>query len=385
MSGERRSPRSGAPVSFTRTDSSLPSAPLTSTSEPTQSGAPDPGASAALYHVAALILESRRALVLLGLAGALAAALITTLLGTRFSAVASFMPQSGGDTDLSALMGIAGQFGVPLRTGSSAPSPELYAALVTSPMVLEPISRELFSRDTMGAAPESLAVLLRIRTRAPRRRQEKVVEKLQDVVTTSVDRRTGVIGLRVRTRYAAVSDRIAERILEELNAFNLHRRQSQARAEREFAERRAVEARAQLTTAENAARDFAMRNRVVSESPSLRLEVDRLEREVNLRQQLLMTTEQSLESARIREVQDTPVLTVLQEPLTRSVPDPRGRIKWTILGGILGLLVAAILIPARAVLASSREAQTPEAARFRAALEATRRHLLGPFAPYAGD
>lgn len=345
------------------------------------SDAPAESASATLFHVGALLLESRRILMSLALGGALVAVLVVTIIGPRYSATASFMPQSGGDSDLSALMGIAGQFGVPLRAASSTPSPELYAALVSSPMVLDVIADEPFARDTLaGTVAESLGDLFRVRAKGPTRRHEKVIEKLQQNISASVNRRTGVIGLRVRTRWPAVSERIAERILEELNTFNLEKRQSQARAEREFAEGRATEARAMLASAEDAAKDFALRNRVVAESPALRLEADRLRRAVDLRQQLLTAAEQSLESARLREVQDTPVITVFQAPTVRSVPDPRGRVKWMILGAILGLLVAAVVIPFRAAMRSSRETAGAEAARFRSAVDATKRQLLGPFA-----
>lgn len=354
---------------------------MTQTSNPsTHAAAPDESASSAILHAGALLLESRRLLVALALFGSLTAIVTITIIGPRYSATASFMPQAGGDSDLSALMGIAGQFGVPLRGASSTPSPELYAALVTSPVVLDPIARESFATDTSpGSSRQSLAELFDETHRDPRREHEKVIEELQENVAASVNRRTGVIGLRVRTRWPAVSQRIAERILEELNSFNLQKRQSQAKAERVFAEGRAAEARADLTIAENAARDFAMRNRVVSVSPTLRLEADRLDREVDHRQQMWSAAVQSLESARLREVQDTPVITVFQEPMVLSIPDARGRVKWMILGAILGLLAAAFVIPLRAFVGGSRDLRTAEAARFRAAVEATKRQVLGPF------
>jgi uncharacterized protein involved in exopolysaccharide biosynthesis len=252
---------------------------------------------------------------------------------------------------------------------------------VSSPVVLDVIADESFARDTAaGTVAEPLADLFRVRGKSAIRRHEKVIEKLQKNVSASVNRRTGVIGMRVRTRWPAVSERIAERILEELNTFNLHKRQSQAKSERIFAESRANEARQLLEAAENAARDFALRNRVVSESPALRLEADRLKRVVDLRQQMLMSSEQALESARLREVQDTPVITVFQEPLVRSVPDPRGRVKWLILGGILGLLAATVVIPLRSMLRSSKDTRSAEEARFRSAMYETKQELLGPFA-----
>lgn len=356
---------------------------MTQPPDPTRSpdaASQDDDASTALFHAGALILESRRLLAAFAVVGALTALLIVTIIGPRYSARASFMPQSGDDSDLSALMGIAGQFGLPLRAASSAPSPELYAALISSPVVLNAIAAGSYPVDTLPASsPVPLDELFGIDKDDPRRRHELVVEELQENIGASVDRRTNVISLRVTTRWPTVSRRIAERVLEELNTFNLEKRQSQAKAERIFAEERVVEARAKLAAAEDAARDFAVRNRVVAESPSLRLEEERLDRAVSLRQQLLSSLEQSLESARLREVQDTPVITVFMQPAVRSVPDPRGRVKWTILGGILGLLLGGIVVPLRSFIRSSRSASSSEAARFRSALDETKRQLLGPF------
>ncbi len=344
----------------------------------------DESAGAALYFFGALVLEARRAIIALALAGVLVALGIVTILGPRYSATASFMPQSAGDSDLSALMGIAGQFGIPLRGGSSASSPELYAALLTSPVILDPIARETFQREGTSGAKESLAVLFDVERGDAKRRHEIVIEELQQSISASPNRRTGVIALRVRTRWPSVSERIAVRLLEELNTFNLGKRQSQAKAERMFAQNRAAEARASLRDAENALRDFAMRNRVQG-SPTLTLEAERLERTVSLRQQLLGSIEQSLESAKLREVQDTPVLTVIQQPLVLSIPDPRGRVKFSLLGAFAGLMVAAVFLPLRILLRKSAVDSSEEAKRFRAALDASKRSPLGRTVLPSGD
>lgn len=324
-------------------------------------------AAAPLFLLGALVVENRRILLGLSFLGAIVALGTITVIGPRYSATASFVPQAAGEVDLSSLAGLAGQFGIPIRGAPSAQSPDFYAALVTSPAILDPIARGSYGRTPASRGEESLASLFNVSETDSVRRHEKVVEELQESIGASVNRRTGVISLRVRTPWPAVSHRIAGNVLAELNNFNLSTRQSQARAERMFAERRAAEAREALRQAEDALRDFSMRNRV-QESPSLALESERLGRVVALRQQLLTSIEQSLEAARLREVQDTPVLTVLQAPMVRSVPDPRGRVRWTVLGGIFGLLLAAFVVPTRLLWRASRSDQSAQARRLRQAL-----------------
>jgi uncharacterized protein involved in exopolysaccharide biosynthesis len=172
-------------------------------------------------------------------------------------------------------------------------------------------------------------------------------------------------------------------LIEELNTFNLTKRQSQAKAERRFAEKRAAEARASLRDAEDARRDFAIRNRVQG-SPTLTLEAERLGRTVSLRQQLLTSIEQSLESAKLREVQDTPVITVFQQPMVLSTPDPRGRVKFSFLGAFAGLMLSTLYLPLRVFLKRSAVDSSDEAARFRTALKASKHSPLGRTARPSG-
>jgi uncharacterized protein involved in exopolysaccharide biosynthesis len=351
--------------------------------DPSADGTSDQSNSAVLYFIGAVVLESRRTIGAFTCTGALVAFAIVTILGPRYSATASFMPQAGGDSDLSALMGIAGQFGIPLRGGSSAPSPELYAALLTSPIILDTIARESFQREETSGTKESLAILFDVKRDNVKRQHEEVIEQLQQSISASPNRRTGVIALRVRTRWPQVSQRIAQRLIEELNTFNLTKRQSQAKAERRFAEKRAAEARASLRDAEDARRDFAIRNRVQG-SPTLTLEAERLGRTVSLRQQLLTSIEQSLESAKLREVQDTPVITVFQQPMVLSTPDPRGRVKFSFLGAFAGLMLSTLYLPLRVFLKRSAVDSSDEAARFRTALKASKHSPLGRTARPSG-
>jgi len=88
-------------------------------------------------------------------------------------------------------------------------------------------------------------------------------------------------------------------------------------------------------------------NRAIANSPELGFQRDRLQREVSLRQQVYASLMQSREDAKIREVRDTPVLTVLESPRLPVVGEARNSVKKALLGGfaggMLGVLVAFFL------------------------------------------
>jgi uncharacterized protein involved in exopolysaccharide biosynthesis len=81
---------------------------------------------------------------------------------------------------------------------------------------------------------------------------------------------------------------------------------------------------------------FLEANRQWQDSPLLQFRHDGLQRKVTLRQTVLTTLVQSYEQARISEVRDTPVITVLQAPFLPPGPDPRRRVLSAALGIVLG-------------------------------------------------
>ena len=70
--------------------------------------------------------------------------------------------------------------------------------------------------------------------------------------------------------------------------------------------------------------------------PELNFQQERLQRQVQLQQQLYTTLSQSFEQAKIEEVRDTPVITVVEPPEAPVRPDPRGLVRNAFLTIILG-------------------------------------------------
>lgn len=284
---------------------------------------------------------------------------VTGLLRPRtFSATGSFISQ--GTRGTSQLAGLAAQLGVAVPATEASTSPAFYLDLLSSRGILRAVaeSRYEFETDT-GSVTGTLSTIFGVEGDTPARRREATVLVLREAVSADLSQKSGVISLTVRTRYAALSYLVATRLLAELNHFNLERRQSQAAAERKFAEGRLQEVRGELRAAEDRMQSFLQRNRQYSSSPDLVFEAERLQRDIVLRQQLFAALSQSLEQAKMEEVRDTPVITVVEQPFQAVLPDRRGLLRKgafaLILGAIFGALIGLVREFARNASVEARD------------------------------
>ena len=95
-----------------------------------------------------------------------------------------------------------------------------------------------------------------------------------------------------------------------------------------------------------------------------------------MRQQIYTSLLQNREEARIREVRDTPVITVLEEPRIPLTPEPRNSLYKGILGGLLGAMLGVILALVAHVSALSRRRPSPEMNEFFRLLEQAKPRFL---------
>jgi len=288
----------------------------------------------------------------------LAVILVALLQPRSYSGTASFMPQAPRAP--SSLASLAGQFGFALPLDEPTQSPAFYADLVKSREILGAVVDSQYSIPTeSGPVLRTLVQVFRSGGRSEAQRRFAAVKRLRRLVTVSAVQRTGVVTLSVEARYASLAAQVTSRILDEVNRFNLSTRQTRAAAERRFTEQRLQDVQGELRAAEDQLQRFLQRNRDYRNSPELMFQEDRLAREVAMKQQLYTTLAQAVEQAKIDEVRDTPVITIIERPEVPVRPDSRGLIKKgivaVIVGGILGILVALAREAARNTEAGDSE------------------------------
>jgi len=172
--------------------------------------------------------------------------------------------------------------------------------------------------------------------------------------------KSGLVTVSVRAESAELSQQIASRVLQLLNRFNLDRRRSQAAEERRFVEGRVGEVKSELRLAEDRLQYFLQANRDYGNSPSLRFQQERLAADVALQRQLFTTLTQSYEQAKIEEVRDTPVITVVELPEVPARPDSRGLLLRALGGFVAGMLLGMAIAALSALTHSNRVQRSEE-------------------------
>jgi uncharacterized protein involved in exopolysaccharide biosynthesis len=312
------------------------------------------------------------ALAILGGALALTASLLTPRV---YASKATFLPKAPEQANSSLAMA-ASQFGFQIPTTNGAWGPPMYIELLGSRMLLEPLALDTVVVDEQGGRRVPVLTLLKIDEPNPARRLDLAVKQLQGMVTAGEIKSLGAVALSVKTPWPSVSFQLAKNLVSGVNQFNLETRQSQAAQERRFVEARAAEAETALHDAEDRLLFFLQRNHVVIGAPDLEVQRARLQRDVAVRQQIYTTLLQNREESRIREVRDTPVITVLEDPRLPLSPEPRNSIYKGILGGLLGSMVGVILALTAHLSASVRRKPSPEINEFFRLLEQAKPRFL---------
>lgn len=332
------------------------------------------GNEISLFALGSVILRWRRRIIALGLFGAMVA-LAAGLLSPRvYMSAATFIPQ-GSEVGASGLALAASQFGIRLPTTGGGWGPPIYVELLHSRVLLEPIALDTIVVVEEGGRSVTLMDLLNVEAPTPELRVEYAVRALGKIVTASEDRKLGAVKVSVTTKWPSVSLALAERLVHGVNRFNVETRKSQAAAERQFVEAQAGEAERALREAEDRLQGFLQRNRVIS-SPDLGFEHDRLQRQVALRQQVYTSLLQNREEARIREVRDTPVITVLEEPRLPVVGEARNSVSKGVLGGLAGGMLGVLIAFLAQGMVGARRQPSQEAREFFQLVEEATPRLL---------
>jgi len=299
----------------------------------------------------------------------------------QYTAKASFVPQSRAPQ---AVSGIAAQFGLTLPGQKGDESPAFYVELLESRGVLRAAALTSYSAATSRTGtrgPSTLVDAYQKPGKPLELRIDATIKRLQKDVGSSVSNKSGMVTLTARSESAQLSQQIAARLLQLLNQFNLDRRQSQAAEERRFAESRVAEVKGELRAAEDRLQYFLQANRDYTNSPNLRFQEERLTADITLLRQLYTTLSQAYEQAKIDEVRDTPVITVVEVPEVPVRPDSRGLLLRALGGMVVGMMLGVALAMVRAVTQTHRVQRSEEFAAYMALKHETLADFKRPWRP----
>jgi uncharacterized protein involved in exopolysaccharide biosynthesis len=313
--------------------------------------------------------------------------LATFVIPPVYRSHASFVANSSSNSKLtgagsssSGLGGIISQLGGSVG-GDPSESPNFYVELLASRELLTRVIQSKFPnpRTENPRDSASLLTILRIKRADPQRQLEIAVKKIRDVTHASLDPKTNLVWFSVDAQWPELSAQIANRMIELVSSFNRETRVSRSKSKRAFLQMRHDSAQTALRAAEERQRVFYEQNRGFISAPSLKYEEQRIRREVDLASDLYINLDRQLEIARIDEINDAALITVIDSAaVPRKAQWPRYGVM-LISGTLIGLLMGVLVAGSATVLADWRERNPDAWGDFRAARRTARAELASLF------
>ncbi len=293
------------------------------------------------------LLIHRKMFLVLVLLGVLGAAAIFWTRVPIYKAEVTILPRGGASS--TGLLGRLTGFSDILPQGDTNLE-DLYGKIVISDAVLDSLSLREWS---VGDPPEqgTLVRWLELDDENASREVQLLRTKRElrsEVIRFHRDFQTGFMVLTVSVpRYPRLARDLANGIADYLNRFNIEYRTKKSRDKRAFIEERLAHVDVALEQASARIADFRQKNRNFHSSPALQARHGELERELRAQETIWVELKRQYELVKIEENRETLTVDVLDRALLPLGPSGPGLIIFLIFGGIVGFIVALVVLGGR--------------------------------------
>jgi uncharacterized protein involved in exopolysaccharide biosynthesis len=213
-----------------------------------------------------------------------------------------FASGGGGLSDLAAMAGV--------NVGGEVSVVRLYPTILKSESVLKTV---IYTKYQTKEYPDSVNLIQywKIKEKNPDRDYEVALLTLRKLLDIAMDAKTAVLTMSIETEEPQLSADILNTTIRASDKFIRTKRNTNALEQRKWIEARLVEVKEDLSKAENTLKDFREKNRVVSGSPQLLLDQERLIREVQINSTMYAELKKQYELVKIEEIRTTPIINVL--------------------------------------------------------------------------
>ena len=214
-------------------------------------------------------------------------------------------------------------FHLPAQADLSSPS--LFPELVKSRTFAEKILDKKFNTDRHGKELSLLEIFTNNDNSQNIGRDTLVTQALNSlnkVIEFSSNSSGSFSTLSISMFEPLLAKELADLVLKELQLLNRYFKSQNVSEKIQFINERIKSVDVELKKSEFLLRVFNEKNRQIS-SPSLQLEQERLERDVEIQKNIFLTLKQQLELAKIEEVQESNVVQILDQPQIPLNPSNR--------------------------------------------------------------
>ena len=176
---------------------------------------------------------------------------------------------------------------------------------------------------------------------------EKIDLGMREVLSTDVDKQTGLVTFAVTHPDSALARRIAQRVLAVGSRTFVEVLRSQASDQREAGQAQVDSARSQLRAAEARLQYFQTTHRVYAPYSPAAVERQRIDRDLTTAQAAYSDAVNERQSAIARELAEMPAVVVVDPIPPELTKVPRQAVLKLMLAAVLGLLAAGLVMAAR--------------------------------------
>jgi uncharacterized protein involved in exopolysaccharide biosynthesis len=294
-------------------------------------------------RVVTALLRHRRLIATVALAIPAVVAVVSLVQPRSYTARASFIPYV--NKSQSSLQGLAAQFGVDVPGADPTQSIYFYSDLLRSTDLLNGLLDSQLTIQENGAdRTATLLTLLDLPGRSEPLRRAAALDQLKRRLSTTLAERSGIITIQASLSSPDLAYATIARTIALVNEFNSARRRTQAAAERQFAERRVSEVRGEMGALNERWLQFLKSNRAYTSNFEQTFENEKFAREAEVQKGVLAMMLNTYEQAKIDEVRNTPVITIVDHPAYPAKPDSRGLAVKLAIALVAGLFVGVVLV-----------------------------------------
>ncbi len=245
--------------------------------------------------------------------------------------------------------GLAAQLGLVAASTNNTNFP--YPRILASRDFLNRLLDERFSFVSGGTVTSgTLYELSRIRSDTAGLARERAIRWLRGSIAVAGEP-DGMARLKVRMATKALAESLSYRVVDHLNDANIRMRQTKVSRDRRATYAQMIEAQNDLRGAESRMEAFLLRNRDYQNSPMLRFEFDRINRDMNIKSSMYTSLATSYQNARLDEIRNAPAVNIVEPPLVPfEEPKP-----WRLTIPAKGLVQAMMALIATIILAFALE------------------------------
>lgn len=263
-----------------------------------------------VLQILSILWDSRKLIGIVTGAVTILSIIVSFLLTEYFKSTAVILPDTdksritslGGISDLAALAGVS--------VGGEGSLVKLYPTIIKSESVLKNV---IYAKYKTKEYPDSVNLIQywKIKEKKTERDFEIALLSLRTELDVSMDIKTNILTMVIETEEPQLSADILNNVIHSLDEFIRTKRTTNASEQRKWIEARLVEVKADLSKAENNLKDFREKNRMVSGSPQLLLDQERLAREVQINSTMYIELKKQYEIVKIEEIKNIPIINVM--------------------------------------------------------------------------